>query len=477
MKFKISFGSSAVSLSISIVKFVTNLNFTRLTQTVDTIMKNLFSFIIILSLFPVIAQQKWTLLECVNHATENNLTIQQSRINEKLFENDLQYANNQWLPSASGYFDNSLTIGTNNPVIDKDYQQFTNSMGLNSSITIYNGGLIHLNKEKSALGVQSSKLQTEDVTNDISLMVVNYYLNVMLNRELLLIAEGNLATTEQQLDLIQKQFNEGVVARADLVQSEANVAQERKDVADAKIEVERALFNLAVLLQLPDYRTFDVEIINVPDNLELGLYDLNEILETAYRQQPSVKKAEVDLEAAGKDIEIAKTGLKPTVTGSYNLGTSYAEYFNKGLVTDAWLSQWHDNITNVFGLNVQIPIFEKFNNKTNIERATITQSLSQNTLDLEKQSIRENVQEAYFNVNSSYQAFVYAKESVRSNELSADFAQRSFDAGVLNIYDLNIARNNEVIAKSQMVQAKYNFIFRLKVLDFYAGIPLTEGLE
>lgn len=439
-------------------------------------MKNLFSFIIILGATLAFSQQQWTLRECVDHAAEKNLTIQQSRINEQLFENSLKNANNQWLPTATGYFDNSLTIGTNNPVINKGYQQYNNSLGVNSNITIFNGGLIHLNKEKSALNVESSKLQTEDVTNDISLMVVNYYLNVMLNRELLQIAEGNLALNENQLDRVQKQFNEGVVARADLVQAEANVAQERKNVADAKIEVDRALFNLAILLQLPDYRQFDVVTIPVPDNLELGLYDLNEIVETAYREQPSVKKAEVDVESAGKDIEIAKTGLLPTVTGTYNLGTSYADYFNKGLMTDAWLSQWYDNITNVFGVSVQIPIFEKFNNKVNIERATISQSLSQNTLDLEKQTIRENVQEAYFNVNTSFQAFEFAKESVRSNEVSADFAQRSFDAGVLNIYDLNIAQNNLVVAQSQMAQAKYNFIFRLKVLDFYAGRPLTEGL-
>lgn len=440
-------------------------------------MKNIISLLIILGSISLSAQKKWSLIDCVNYARENNLTIQQSRINEEFYNNDLENANNQWLPSVNGYLDNSLTLGTNHPSIDKGYHQYSNNMGINSSITIYNGGLIQLNKEKAGLGVESSKFQTESVINDISLLVVNYYLNVMLNRELLLISQSNLELTEQQLSRVQIQFNEGAVSRADLVQSEANVAQERKNVADAKIEVERALFNLAQLLQLPDYRTFDIEIISVPDNLELGLYDLNEILNTAYQQQPSIKKAEIDLETSEKDIEIAKTGMKPTITGSYNLGTSYAEYFNKGLVSDAWLSQWHDNITNVFGLNVQIPIFEKFNNKLNVQRASISQSLAQNALDLEKQEIRENVQEAYFNVNTSYQAYEAAKESVRSNELSADFAQRSFDAGVLNIYDLNIARNNLVVAQSQMVQAKYNFIFRLKVLDFYAGIPLTEGLE
>lgn len=425
----------------------------------------------------VSAQKKWSLLEAVTYATENNLNVLQSRINEDLSANDLEYAGNQWLPTASGYFDNSLTIGSNHPMINKGYQQYSNSLGLNSSITIYNGGLLNLNKERASLLVESSKYQTESVINDISLMVVNYYLNVMLSRELLEIAEGNLSIMEQQLDRSQKLFDAGSIARADLVQDEANVAQEKKNLADAKIEVERALFNLATLLQLPDYREFDVEIVNVPDDISLGLYDLEEVVQTAYAQQPAVKKAETDLEVATTDIEIAETGFKPTITGTYNLGTNYAEYFNKGLETEAWLSQWHDNITNVFGLSVNIPIFEKFNNKLNVQKAKISESLAQNTMEQQKQIIRENVQEAYFNANSSYQAFEAAKESVRSSEISADFAQRSFEAGKINIYDLNIAQNNLVTAQSQMAQAKYNFIFRMKVLDFYAGRPLTEGLE
>lgn len=440
-------------------------------------MRRIIAFATLFAVQFVSGQKIWTLQECVTYAMEKNLTVLQSRINEELIQNDLNYANNQWLPTATGYFDNSLTLGTNHPSIDKGYQEYSNRLGINSSITIYNGGLLELNKEKASLNVTSGKYQTESVINDISLAVVNHYLNVMLNRELLAIAEGNLSVAEQQLDRSQKLFNAGSISRADLVQAEATVAQEKKNVADAKIEVERALFNLSMLLQLPDYRQFDVETIPIPDNINMGLYDLDQVLATAYAQQPAIKKAETDLQVAEKDIEIAKTGFKPTVTGTYNLGTSYAEYFNKGLHTDAWLSQWYDNITNVFGINVQIPIFEKFNNKLNVEKAKIGQSLAQNSVEQQKQIIRENVQLAYFNAVSSYQAFEAAKESVRSSELSADFAEKSYNAGYLNIYDLNTARNNLLVAKSQMVQAKYNFIFRLKVLDFYAGIPLTEGLN
>lgn len=440
-------------------------------------MKRLISLFLIMMFGLGYGQQKWSLRQCVDYAAQNNLTVSQNRIQEQLAENDQRYTNNQWLPTVSGYFDNSLTIGTNHPAINKGYQQYGNSLGVNSSITIYNGGLLGLNDEKAALNIESQKFQTDKTIDDISLMVVNYYLNVMLNRELLEIAQGNLEISEQQLDRSQKLFDAGRSAKADLVQAEASLAQERKNVADAKIEVDRALFNLSVLLQLPDYRDFDVETITLPDDLTLPLYDLDQVVNIAYSNQPAVKKASTDLKVAEKDIEIAKTGFKPTISGTYNLGTSYADYFNKGLMTDAWLSQWYDNITNVFGVSVSIPIFEKHNNKLNVEKAQISRSMAENQMEQQKQTIRENVQAAFFDANSTFEAYEAAKESVRSNELSADFAQRSFDAGVLNLYDLNIARNNLIVAKSQLAQSKYNFAFRMKVLDFYAGIPLTVGLE
>lgn len=421
-------------------------------------------------------QEKWDLRACVDYAVQHNLTVNQSKIYYELSTKELESANKQWLPTVNAYLDNSLTIGSHHPLIDKAYQQYSNSLGLSSSIAIYNGGLIELNKERAELNVQANEMQTASIANDISLMVVNYYLNVMLNRELLQIAQGNLEVSEEQLNRAQILYDGGRISRADLVQAEAAVAQEKKNVSDAQIEVERALFNLSTLLQLPDYRDFDVEDISLPDDLQFGVFDLNEILQIAYQEQPNVKRAELDVEIATKDIDIAKTSLKPTITGTYNLGTSYADYFNKGMVNDAWLTQWYENIANVFGISVQIPIFDRHQTKLNVEKATINQSLAQNLVEQEKQKLKENIQEAYFHATTSYDAYRAARESVRSSELSTDFAQRSFDAGVLNIYDLQIARNNLMIARAQMAQAKFNFVFRLKVLDFYAGIPLTVGL-
>lgn len=439
-------------------------------------MRNLLFCILFVAASGVWAQQAWSLKDCVDYAADKNLTVTQSRITQELLENDLEYSKNQWLPNVNGYFDNSLTIGTHHPTIDKGYQQYSNSLGVGSSITLWQGGLLNLNKERSALSLEAGKFSTQKVIDDISLMVVNYYLNVMLNRELLHIAEGNLEITTQQLDRTIKLYEAGSIAMADRVKAEADLAQNKKEVADARIEVDRALFNLALLLQLPDYRDFDVEEVLIPDAIGMKLYDLEEVIRIAFSQQPAIKQAEVELEGAAKDIEIARTGLKPQITGTYNLGTNYADYFNKGLHTDAWLKQWWNNLTNVFGVSLNVPIFEKHNTRLNVQKQQINENMAMNNMEQQKQTIRQNVQDAYFNANSASESFEAAKENVRANEVSFDFAQKSFDAGVLNIYDLNIAQNNLMTAKAQMAHSKYNFVFRMKVLDFYAGIPLDEGL-
>src|SRR5690606_3372205 len=144
--------------------------FTTTYLSVEIIMKRFFSISLVLVSAFVFSQKKWTLEECVAYAATNNLTVQQNKINESLYENSFQNAKNQWLPTVDGYVNNSLTIGTNNPLINKGYQQYANSLGLNSSIIIYNGGLIKLNEEKSSLEIESSKKQTESIINDISLV-------------------------------------------------------------------------------------------------------------------------------------------------------------------------------------------------------------------------------------------------------------------------------------------------------------------
>ncbi|QTV06400.1 TolC family protein [Faecalibacter bovis] len=436
-------------------------------------MKKLILSIAFLSNSFLFAQNNWTIEQCIEYAAKNNLTIQNNQLNEKLAGQNLEQANNNWLPTVTGYLDNNFTLGSYHPVLDKGYYQFSNAFGVQSQVNLYSGGIIKKQKEKASIDLEAASIQTQTTLNDISLQVANYYLAVLLNRELKTVAEGNLEISRQLQKLAKIKFDVGKIAKAELVQAEAEVAANVRSVTDAQIEIDRALFNLAMLLQLQDYRDFNVENINLPNSIQNELYNLDEVLEVAYASQPAVKLAEKNIESAKKATEISETYLKPRVTGNYSLGTNYMDYFNKGLNQQAWLSQWRENVVNVIGVGVSFPIWNQYSNRINIQKSLINEDIALNSLQREKQGVLQNVQSAYFEVNSSFASFESAREAVRYAEISFDFADKSYKAGVINLYDFNRSRNDLMIAKSQMLQAKYNFIFKQKVLDFYAGKPIT----
>ena len=436
-------------------------------------MKKFFiSLTICLSSF-IYAQQVWSIEDCVDYAAKNNLTIQRNQLNEELSAKGLEQANKNWLPTVSGYLDNNFTIGSYSPVIDKGFYQFTNSYGVQANVNLYSGGIIKLQQEKAKVDLEAASIQTLVTLNDISLQVINYYLAILLNRELKQVAEGNLEISKQLSSQARKKFDVGKIARAELVQSEAEVAANNKNVIDAQINIERSLFNLAMLLQLQEYKEFDVQSVILPDNIQKDLYDLDEVLEIAYQTQPAVRLAEKNIESAKKATKISETYLKPRITGNYSLGTNYSDYFNKGLVRDAWLKQWQQNISNVIGVGISFPIWNQYSNKINIQKSLINENIAENELKTQRQQVLQNVKLASFEVNSSYASFEAAREAVRYAEISYDFAQKSYNAGVINLYDFNRSRNDLMVARSQMLQAKYNFLFKAKVLDFYAGKPIT----
>lgn len=436
-------------------------------------MKQLFFTLLFITSLSSFAQEEWTIEKCIEYASKNNLTVQQNTINQEIFNKNLELTYNAWLPTVSGYVDTNFTIGTYNPTIEKGYYQFAHSFGVQSSINIYSGGVVQLNKDKAALELEASKVQTAMTINDISLQVANYYLAVLLNKELKQVAVGNLTISKQLLDQNQKKFKTGTVAQSVVAQSESEVATNTREVVNAQIEIERALFNLAMLLQLNDYRNFAVTDVKIPDNVTSQLYNLDDVVETAYQNQPSVKHAELQIDVAAKETQIARTSLFPKVTGSFNFGTNYLQYFNKRLRQDALLEQLGHNVTGVFGVGVSIPIWNQYSYKINIQKALINEDLAKVDLLQSKQEVLKNVQSAYFEVNSSYASYDSSKEAVKYAKISYDFAQKSYNAGVINQYDFNRSRNDMMVAESQMLQAKYNYIFKQKVLDFYAGVPIT----
>lgn len=429
------------------------------------------------------AQKVWSFNDCLSYARENNLQVLASKLNEQVQESNLKIAKKEKLPDLKGTITNGITFGplatqkvTQDGVTDfaiDSYYKYTegyqNNLALESSMILYNNRRLRLTEEKNSFLVQQNQYTTEKIKNDISLQLVGNYLTVLLNKELLGVQLNSMDTQAKDKDRNEKLYNAGSIPLSTLYESKSNLANAKQTYENAKIEVDRSLMVLAMLLQ-KDYRDFQIEDVKVSDDIGMPLINLDDIINYAFNNQPVIKSAELGVESAKKDIDIAKTAFYPSITGGYKVSTFYQDYFDRS--SKSIDDQWYDNHSQMVSVGVNIPIFSKGTNKIKVQQSRINQLIQENQLDQEKLNLKQNIQTSYFDVNSAYQTFTSAKELVASTELSYEFAQKSFTAGKINIYDLNTARNNYFNALSQMLQAKYSFLFRLKILDFYIGKPL-----
>jgi len=438
--------------------------------------------------FSVSAQKKWTLQECVEYAMEHNLQVKQNEYNKQIQEKSYQMAKNQYLPTVGASVSNNASFGqriSQEGLINRT-DNFNNSLFLGASIQVFNNGRIQKQARQANYDVEASLYDLQTVKNNIALQIAQQYLNILLNREIVKINESAVENAQQNFDKAKKTTEVGKTALTVQYEAEAQLAQEKQNLKNAQIEEERALFLLAQLLQLPDYKDFDVEnytITSISPTLNLE----EDILTKAFESQPEIHAAESRIKSAETATDVARTSFWPTISATAGIGTSYYSALHKNVISipdengniieatysdPPFFQQYKDNFSQQLGISANIPIFNKGITKLQVEQAKINEDIAQNNLAQQKQQVKEKVQQAVFDVEANYQKYLAAQEAVKSTELALDFAQKSFDAGKSTIYDLNVARNNYVNSQGAVAQAKYNYLFSQKLMNFYAGIPL-----
>ena len=448
-------------------------------------MKKIFSLVLLSAFSLGFSQKKWSLQECVDYAVKNNLQVISNQYNVDIQSKNLDISKRQKLPSVSGSFNNNMSFGTTQGFqgsIGRN-DNFNNSASVGADMLVYNNGRLQKSAEKSQYDLDASLLDAEKVKNDISLNIAQLYLQVLLNKEVKKITDESVANAEKVLSRAKITTEVGTTPKTVEAEATAGLAREKQRQKSAEIDIQRSLFSLAMLLQLKDYQGFDVQEAPLPSALDTSLNSTENILEKAFGNQPQVKAAETRILSAQKQTEIAKTAFYPTVSAFAGLSTFY--YYKTSptlnpttgekvdVKYDSFTQQYKDNFGQNIGVNVNIPIFNKGITKLQVEQAKISENIAKNSLEMQKVEVQQNVQKAYFDANSNYENYLAAIEVEKSTKLALDFAEKSYEAGRTTIYDLNTARNNYVNAQGSVSQAKYNYIFSMKLLNFYAGIPLS----
>ncbi|MCD1115435.1 TolC family protein [Chryseobacterium turcicum] len=444
-------------------------------------MKKVLTIVLGLAFAGLNAQQKWSLRECVDYAVKHNLQVIQNEYSKQIQDSNLKISQKNYLPSVSASMGNNVSFGQaslGTTSIRND--QFSNSANIGADILIYNNGRLEKTIRKSQFDVEASQYDIENIKNDISLQIAQQYLTTLLNKEIVKISQSATENAKKQYDRAKITTEVGTTAQTIMAEAEAAWAREKQNLKTAEINVGRSLFALAQLLQLKDYKDFDVEDVEVEDKLTPQLISVDDVLNIAYESQPQIKAAQIRIKSAEAQTEVTKTSFWPTLTASVGVGTFYRNLLNKrydefgnAAKEPGFFQQYKDNFGQQGGVSLNIPIFNKGITKLQVEQSKINENIAKTTLDQQKQTLRQSVQQAQFDADANYEIYLAAEEAAKSTKLAMDFADKSYTAGRTTIYDLNIARNNYANAQGSVEQAKFNYLFSLKLLRFYSGIPLT----
>jgi len=439
----------------------------------------LILFVVLLSTISSFSQKKWTLKECVDQALEKNISIQQNKLSLELAKKDVEISKGNFLPylgaSSSGTFSSGLSQDENG--ILKNTNNFSSSLNLSANGVIFNG-YVNTNTYKQAqLGVESGLLDLKKIENDISLFVVNGYLNVLFAKENLNAAQIQFEISSKQINAVKTRFESGVIPKGDLLNAQSTAATDQQAVITQENALDLALLNLAQLLQV-SVNDFDVAPIDVGTPSSVLFYkNSDDVFEKSLKTMPEIERAQLAIENADLSIAISKGAFLPTVSYSLSSGSSYYHQFNN-LVFDqsnsSYFTQFSDRLQYGAGISVNIPIFNRFQTKGRVEKAKINKDIFETQLESEKLTLKQTIEQAFLDVKSALKTYEASMISLEAQEEAFKNAQESYNYGAMTLFDFDLVRTRLVNAQASLISSKYDYVFKTKVLQFYSGELILE---
>jgi outer membrane protein len=437
-------------------------------------------FIIVFSITNIFAQKEWTLEECIKYALDNNIQIKRQELQKEVVKNNYIQSKMQILPSlnASGY--HSLNNGQVLNQAQYKWESATTEYGqygLNSNLTLFSGLTNYYNIQANKFNLLKNLQDVEKAKNDLILNIATAYLQVLYNMELLDVAKGQLEVTQLEVEKRQKLLEVGNIAKGTLLEIQAQAASEQVSLTNSENQLTLTYLTLSQLLELDSATNF-----RIVKPVELSVDSLvipNSVLEVfseAETKLPEIKSAEFQLSMAEQQYNADKGRRYPILS----LYASYSSWysakvnglFNPVAGSSYGIQLFDQNLQKSIGLNINIPIFNNYSIQNKISNSKINVLDSKYSYELSKKVLYKEIQQAQADAIAAYENYKSNKQSVIANEESFKYVQQKYDVGLVNAVDYNTAKNSLAKAKSDLLQAKYDFIFKTKILDFYKGNPI-----
>lgn len=415
------------------------------------------------------AQKVWTLDECVDYAMEHNVTILQSIISQNNAEFQYKMAKKAWLPTVSADASQSFGFGQSpsaNGVYVSDNSAST-SFGISAGMPLFNGLNLYYQTKASSLELDASKKDLEAAKYDLKLLIMSYYMQVVYNKELKTIAEKQLTLTEEQHAKTQQLYELGKVAESNVYESAAQVATAKSSLVQANNNLMLSILDIVQALELETVDGFDVVSPDDFSNENQTLPSQETTYDFALQHQPRMEAANMRLEKSYIDVKSSKSAWYPSVSLFAGYSTGYYKYFTEGYPNTPFSDQLSNNGRTSFGVRLSVPIFNAMQTKYRVEQTKLSIENQELAINTAKKELKKDIQQAYYNAVAAEQKYDAAEETYQSAEIAYRYSNESFEAGKATLLELNESKNRLFKSESEMLQAKYEYIYRVKVLEFY----------
>ena len=425
-----------------------------------------------------IAQKQWTLQECIEHARSNNIAVRQAEISSEISLVNRNQSMTSMLPSlnASGSHQRSLgrTVDpfTNTPT---ENETRTTNFSVNSNFLLFNGLRLQHQLAQSKYEYLQSRENLNKIRNDISLNVAAAYLQVLFASESQKTASDRVEAALETRNRTQKMVETGLMAQGTLLDADAALASEELAKVNADNTLQSAYISLTQLLEIDSLNGFSIaqQQIDLP-TLNTALLSPDEITRVAMASLPEVKASAMGIEGARKGVSSARSSLTPTVSIFSSIGSFYNEGgFSSLLGEIPFNEQVENNQSKNIGLSLSIPIFNGWSARSNIARSKLNLENAMLQDENTKKQVYKSVVQAHSDATAAINRFNAAQKAFSSAKESYGYAEKKYEVGLISFLDFINIRNNRSRAESEVLQAKYDLVFRLKVIDFYLGKPLV----
>jgi outer membrane protein len=424
----------------------------------------------------------WTLDECISYATANNISLKQKEQEKELGKVELKTSQNSRMPGLNAALGQNMDFGRtpsrDGTIIDQN--SINSSFNMQLSIPLFYGFKIANDIAFRELNLMAAAESLNKAKEELAINITSYYLQALYGKELVQIAELQLNITKEQLIRTEALINAGTIPVAQLSYIKARLANDEATLVEAQSNASLALLDLAQALELECMGAgFDIVQPETgdaaPDNSISNIitHDIDNIYNNAVNFKPQIKEQKFLLESRKKLLRIAQADYYPQLSFNANYGNGYYRYGGNDIESISLSNQLKQNERKTIGVNLNIPIFNRFAIKNNISRARIGIINQELALENSKKTLYKEIQQAYFMTVTAQAKYLASEKSIIASKEALYYEEESYMAGKSSVFEYNESKAQYVQSMSERAQAKYNFIFRTKILDFYNGIPVT----